>query len=455
MAYTLKIRGNVIEPSDAAYEEARQVFNGMIQRHPRLIARCLDVADVVTCVNWGRESGLPVSIRGGGHNAAGLGVCDDGLVIDLSEMKGIDVDPIAKTVRVEGGCTWGEVDHVTHEFGMATPSGIVSSTGVAGMTLGGGTGYLTRKYGLTIDNLLAVDMVLADGSTVRADEEINADLFWAVRGGGGNFGVVTSFLFQLHPVHTVIGGPTLWDISQTAEVLRFYDEMMENAPDDLNGAFAIMIVPPAPPFPEELHLKQVCAIVWCYTGDPKNADAIFAPIRDFGPPLLHGVQPMPFPALQSAFDALYPPGEQWYWRADFVNEISEATIAEHLKHGPLMPTLKSTMHMYPVNGAVHNVGEQETAFGYREAKYSMVIIGIDGDPANAEKIRQWTVDYWEALHPYSAGGAYVNAMMEEGEDRVRATYRSNFARLAQIKAKYDPDNFFHINQNIRPLAVAT
>lgn len=448
------IRGTVIQPTDVLYDEARQVFNGMIQRRPRLIARCLDVADVVAAVKWGRASGLPVSVRGGGHNAAGLGVCDDGLVIDLSEMKGIRVDPAAKTVRVEGGCTWGEVDQETHKFGMATPSGIVSSTGVAGMTLGGGTGYLTRKYGLTIDNLLAADMVLADGSIVTADEETHADLFWAIRGGGGNFGIVTSFLFRLHPVDTVIGGPMLWDLDQAPEVLRFYDELMATAPEDLNAAFAIMIVPPDPPFPEALHFKKVCAIVWCYTGPAEQAEAVFAPIRTFGSPLLVGIQTMPFPALQSAFDGLYPSGEQWYWRADFVNEISEAAIAEHMKHGPLMPTLKSTMHLYPINGAAHKVGKNDTAFSYRDAKYSMVMIGIDGDPANAETLRTWAVNYWEALHPHSAGGAYVNAMMDEGVDRIRATYRDNYARLAQIKAKYDPDNFFRINQNIPPASAA-
>ncbi|HRW09757.1 MAG TPA: BBE domain-containing protein, partial [Caldilineaceae bacterium] len=333
-------------------------------------------------------------------------------------------------------------------------NGIVSSTGVAGLTLGGGTGYLTRKYGLTIDNLLAADMVLADGSIVTADEETHADLFWAIRGGGGNFGIVTSFLFRLHPVDTVIGGPMLWDLDQAPQVLRFYDELMATAPEDLNAAFAIMIVPPGPPFPEALHFKKVCAIVWCYTGPAEQAEAVFAPIRTFGSPLLVGIQSMPFPALQSAFDGLYPSGEQWYWRADFVNEISEAAIAEHMKHGPLMPTLKSTMHLYPINGAVHKVGKNDTAFSYRDAKYSMVMIGIDSDPANAETLRTWAVNYWEALHPHSAGGAYVNAMMEEGVDRIRATYRDNYARLAQIKAKYDPDNFFRINQNIPPASAA-
>ena len=321
---------------------------------------------------------------------------------------------------------------------------------MAGLTLGGGTGYLSRKYGLTIDNLLSADLVLADGSTVTANESTNPDLFWAIRGGGGNFGIVTAFTFQAHAVDTIIGGPTLWPIEQSADVLRFYDQLMANAPEDLYGAFAFMIVPPGPPFPEELHLKKVCAVVWCYTGDAEKADAVFAPIRDFGPPLLHGVQPMPFTALQRAFDDLYPSGEQWYWRASFVNEISDEAIDIHLQHGPTMPTLKSTMHLYPINGAVHRVGNNETAFSHRDAKYSMVILGIDADPANAATIRSWAVDYSEALQPYTASGGYVNAMMDEGADRVRATYRDNYVRLARIKAKYDPGNFFRINHNIEP-----
>jgi FAD/FMN-containing dehydrogenase len=443
-------QGEVISQGDEEYEEARQVFNGMIQRRPKLIARCRDAADVAAAVKWGKQSGLPVSVRGGGHSAAGMSVCDDGLVIDLSEMKQIEVDPAAKTVRVEPGCTLLDLDQATQTHGLIVPSGIVSCTGVAGLTLGGGTGYLSRKYGLTIDNLLGAELVLADGSSVTADADTNADLFWAIRGGGGNFGIVTAFTFRAYPVENVIGGPTLWPIEQMAEVMRFYDEVMANASEDLNGAFANMIVPPGPPFPEELHFKKVCAVVWCYTGDPENAEEVFAPIRDFGPPLLYGVQPMPFAALQQAFDALYPPGEQWYWRAAFVNELSDEAIAQHVKLGPTMPTLKSTMHLYPINGAVHRVSPDETAFSYRDAKYSMVILGIDADPANAETIRSWAVNYSDALRPYSASGGYVNAMMDEGVDRVRAAYRDNYERLAQIKAKYDPDNFFRFNQNIVP-----
>ncbi len=444
------LRGELLLPNDVRYENARQVYNAMIQRHPALIARCVDVADVITAVNYAREQGIPLSVRSGGHNAAGLGVCDDGLVIDLSPMKGIHVDQEERTVRVEGGCTWGDVDHATHAYGMATPSGIISTTGVGGLTLGGGLGHLTRKYGLTIDNLLSADLVLADGSAVTANEEQHADLFWAIRGGGGNFGVVTSFLFRLNPVNTVIGGPTLWPLEQAADVMRFYRDFMKNAPNDLNGFFAFLTVPPGPPFPEELHLQKMCGVVWCYTGAPEQADALFAPVREFGPPALYGIHEMPYPALQTAFDGLYPAGLQWYWRADFVKELSDEAIALHVQHGSQLPTMHSTMHLYPIDGAANEVGPTETAFSYRDAKWSMVIVGVDPDPANADSIKSWAVNYWDALHPYSAGGAYVNFMMEEGQDRIQATYRDNYDRLVEIKRKYDPNNLFRINQNIKP-----
>lgn len=444
------LRGDVIQPTDEAYEEARAVYNAMIDRRPALIARCADVADVIACVNFARENGLTLAVRGGGHNGAGLGTCDGGLVIDLSRMKGIRVDPVSRTVRVEGGATWGDVDHATHAFGLATPSGIISTTGVGGLTLGGGLGHLTRKCGLSIDNLLSVDVVLADGSFVTADSDENEDLFWAVRGGGGNFGVVTSFEFRLHPIHTIIGGPTLWNLEQAPEVMRWYRDFITNAPEELNGFFAFLTVPPVPPFPEELHLKKMCGVVWCYTGPEEEAGEVFAPVRSFGPPALYGVHDMPYPALQSAFDGLYPPGLQWYWRADFVGELSDEAIERHVEHGSRLPTMHSTMHLYPVDGAAHRVGREETAFSYRDARWAEVIVGVDPDPANAQTIKGWTVAYWEALHPYSAGGAYVNFMMDEGRDRVKATYRDNYERLAQIKKKYDPDNLFHVNQNIKP-----
>ena len=450
-AFAEKISGELLKPGDPEYDEARKVYNAMIDRHPRLIARCNSVEDVVEGVQFARENDLLLAVRGGGHNAGGLGVCDDGLVLDLSLMKGIDVDPAARTVRVEPGCTWGEVDRATHPHGLATPTGIISTTGVAGLTLGGGHGYLARKYGLTIDSLLAADMVLADGQLVTASDEENSDLFWAIRGGGGNFGVVTSFTFRLHPVRNVVGGPTLWPLEQSAEVLRWYDGFIRQAPDDLYGFFAFLTVPPGPPFPEELHLKKMCGIVWCYLGPEEDAEAAFEPVRTFGPPALYGVQSMPFPALQSAFDGLYPAGLQWYWKADFVNELSEEAIAAHVKHGTQLPTMHSSMHIYPINGAVHRVDEGDTAWSYRDVQYSQVIVGVDPDPANAAKITRWTKEYWEALHPYSAGAAYVNFMMhDEGQERIKASYRGNYARLVEVKNRYDPHNLFRVNQNIKP-----
>ncbi len=443
------LRGELIEPGNEAYDQARKVYNAMIDKRPRLIARCADVADVISAVNFARENDLLLAIRGGGHNGAGLGICDDGLVIDLSHMKDVRVDPGKRTARVGGGCVWGDVDHATHAFGLATPSGIISTTGVGGLTLGGGLGHLTRKHGLSIDNLLEVDVVLADGTFVTASEEKNEDLFWAVRGGGGNFGVVTSFLFNLHPISTIVGGPTLWELEQAPEVMRWYRDFIANAPEDLNGFFAFLTVPPGPPFPEELHLKKMCGVVWCYTGPEEEADEVFAPVLEVGAPALHGVHAMPYPALQSAFDALYPPGVQWYWKADFITELSDEAIDQHMKFAEV-PTLQSTMHLYPIDGAAHRVGPNETPWSYREATWGMVIAGVDPDPANGEIITEWAREYWEAIHPHSAGGAYVNMMMEEGQDRVRASYRDNYERLAQIKRKYDPNNFFRVNQNIKP-----
>jgi len=445
-------RGELIQPTDPNYHSARKVYNGMIDKHPQLIARCVDVADVIAAVNYGRDNGLLTAIRGGGHNGAGLGTCDDGLVIDLSRMKGIRVDPVTKTVRVEGGCVWGDVDHATHAFGMATPCGFISTTGVAGLTLGGGIGYLTRRYGLTIDNLLSADVVLGDGSFVTAGRSENADLFWALRGGGGNFGVVTSFEFRLYPVSTVYFGPTFWPLEEAGLVLKAFRDFIQKAPETVGGFFAFLVVPPAPTFPENLHMKKVCGIVWCCTGTAEETDAVTKPIRSLGHPLLDAVGPAPFPVVQSIFDPLFVPGLQWYWRADNFTELSDEAIARHLEHGPKLPSMLSTMHLYPVNGASRRIGKNDTAYSFREALFAEVIVGVDPDPANAPAITNWCKDYWEALHPYSAGGAYVNFMMDEGQDRVQATYRDNYQRLAEIKKKYDPTNFFRVNQNIRPAA---
>jgi len=443
--------GRLIAPEDSDYEEARRVYNAMIDRRPALIARCADTADVARAVSFAREHGLPLAIRGGGHNGAGLGTVEGGLVVDLSALKSIDVDPQARTARVGGGCTWAEVDNATGAYGLATPSGIISTTGVGGLTLGGGLGHLTRRHGLTIDNLLEAELVLASGEVVRASTDENADLFWAIRGGGGNFGVVTSFLFRLHEVGTVFGGPTFWPIELGAEVLSAYRDFLPGAPRDLNGFFAFHTVPPAPPFPEEIHLRRVCGVVWCYVGGEEEARAAMAPLLEKLPePLMHGVQEMPHAALQAAFDGLYPAGDQWYWRADLVEELSDEAVALHAEWGARMPTLQSTMHLYPVDGAAHDVGPADTAWSYREATWNAVYAGVDGDPANVETIRDWSVGYFEALHPYSAGGAYVNMMMDEGQERVRASYRGNYDRLAKIKAAYDPENLFRVNQNIQP-----
>lgn len=444
------LRGGIIEPHDEGYAEACKVYNAMIHKKPRLIARCSDVADVIRSVNFARENELLLSVRSGGHNAAGLGVCDDGLVIDLALIKYTRVDPAGLTVTVGAGCTWGDIDHATHVFGLATPSGIIATTGVGGLTLGGGIGHLTRRCGLTIDNLLSADVVLANGTFVKANADENSDLFWAIRGGGGNFGVITSFTFKLHPIDTIYGGPMLYELGEAAEVMKWYRDLIKTAPEELNGFFAFLTVPPGPPFPEHLHFKKMCGIVWAYAGALSNAEEIFKPIRAFKKPALDLVGPIPHPALQSMFDGLYVPGLQWYWRADFVKELSDEAIAQHLHFANALPSMHSTMHLYPINGAASRHSKTETPWSYRDATWAQVMVGVDPDPANNDKIIAWTKSYYDALHPHSAGGAYVNFLMDEGEERVKATYGENYKRLVAIKDKYDPDNLFRVNQNIRP-----
>ncbi|HET6626418.1 MAG TPA: FAD-binding oxidoreductase [Nocardioidaceae bacterium] len=449
----LALRGTVTTAEDPGYDQARAVYNAMIDRHPAAVAHCRDTADVVACVRFAVAHGLEIAVRGGGHNAGGLGVWDGALVIDLSGMRSTTVDPDKHTVRVDGGCTWGDVDHATVAFGMATPSGFIASTGVGGLTLGGGIGYLSRRFGLTVDNLISADVVLADGRLVVADESTNPDLFWALRGGGGNFGVVTSFTFRCHPLGqegSIIGGPVLYAFEDTAAVMRWYRELLPSLPEELSGWLGLITIPPAPPFPEELWGRKSCAIVWCYTGPHDRADEVLAPVRQFGSPLLVGLHEMPFSTLQQAFDGLYPAGLQWYWRADFFEEISDAAIDVHLEYGAQLPTGHSTMHLYPIDGAAARVPEDATAFAYRNGGWAGVIVGVDPDPVNAPAISQWTKDYWTALHPTSAGGAYVNFLMDEGADRVRTAYRGNYDRLSEVKRRYDPGNVFHINQNIAP-----
>ncbi len=442
--------GELIGPDSDGYDEARALFNAMIDKRPALIARCASPDDVVAVIRFARDHDLPLAIRAGGHNGGGLGSVDDGVVCDLSLLKDISADPAARTVRVGGGCLWGEVDAATQPHGLAVPAGIISTTGVAGLTLGGGHGYLTRRYGLTIDNLLSAELVLADGSAVTASADDNPDLFWAIRGGGGNFGVVTEFTFRAQPVDTVVGGPTFWALEDADQLLAAYREWLPSAPRNVMGFFNFHTVPPGPPFPEEIHLRKVCGIVWCVDGTDEEAEQAMAPMLSVAEPLMHGAGRLPLKDLNAAFDGLYGPGDQWYWRGDFVKEIPDEAIERNRDWNGRMPSFKCGSHIYPIDGAAHDVAAGDTAFAYRDATWSQVFIGVDPDPASASTLRDWTIGYWEALHPYSAGGAYVNFMMEEGQARVKATYGANYARLAQVKAAYDPDNVFRVNQNIQP-----
>jgi FAD/FMN-containing dehydrogenase len=450
-AFKNSLRGPVLQAGDADYDEARKLYNAMIDKRPRLIARCADVADVVACVNFGRDNDLRIAIRGGGHNGAGFGSVDNGLVIDLSAMKGVRVDPKARTVRVGPGCTTGEVDHATHLFGQAVPFGIISTTGVAGITLNGGHGYLGRQYGLVCDNLIEADIVLADGSFLTASKEENADLFWALRGGGGNFGVVTSFLFRTNPAKMLYGGPIIFDLADAAGVMRWYRDFQRSAPEPFYIFLGLQTVPPADPFPREHWNKRMCVLLVAHSGERAERE-VDAARKSLPKPLIDWVGPIAYPALQSMFDALNPPGMFWYWKGDYVKELPNAAIEAHIAHAANAPSYFSLMHLYPIDGAVHRIAKDETAWGARDATWSMVIAGIDPDPRKAAELKAWATDYWAAVHPFNLEGAYPNFMMgDEGEARIKAAYGDNYARLAKLKAKYDPDNLFRINQNIRPV----
>jgi FAD/FMN-containing dehydrogenase len=446
------LRGQLIEPKDDGYDEARALYNGMIDKRPRIIARCADVADVINAVSFGRDNNLLIAIRGGGHNGPGLGSCDDGLVIDLSPMRGVRVDPANRTVRVGPGCTQGDVDHATHAFGLAVPAGIVSTTGIAGLTLGGGTGYLTRKHGLTIDSLIEADVVLADGRFVTASATENEDLFWALRGGGGNFGVVTSFLFKAHPAGMIYGGPMMWEIKHARQVMQWYRDFLPKAPPDWGVFIGLKTVPSTDPFPKEIWGKKIVALIGAYNGSAADGEKVFAPIRrELPPAILDWVGPMPFPAIQSLFDPLMPKGLQWYWKGAYVKELPDKAIDVHLEYAMEAPSELSLMHLYPIDGAVHRVDKDATAWSCRDATWSMVIAAIDPDPAKAAQLKRWGRAYWDAVNPYTAGGGYVNFMMgDEGDARLKATYGGNFERLTEVKRKYDPGNLFRVNQNIKP-----
>ena len=447
------LRGRVIRRSDLDYDDARKLYNGMIDKKPLVIVRCNDIADVIAAVNFARENNLRVAIRGGGHNGPGLASVDDGIVIDLSSMKGVRVDPSDNTVRVEAGCTSGDVDHATHPYGLAVPFGIVSTTGVAGLTLGGGIGYLSRKHGLTIDNLIEADVVLASGEIVTASKSHNADLYWGLRGGGGNFGVVTSFLFQAHPAKTVYGGPVFWDFEHARTVMKKYREFMPRAPEELGAFVGLKTVLPVDPFPAEHRGKLACGVIACFNGPAEDGQKSLGKLLDELPePMFNWMGEMPFPAMQSLFDPFYPKGLQWYWRGDFVKDLTDEAIQAHLDQAAKSPSPYSMMHLYPIDGAVQRVGKSATAWNTRDATWCMVICGVDADAQNAGDLTRWAKSYWEAVQPFSKnGGGYVNFMMDDGDERrLKATYGENYERLAALKRKFDPKNFFSVNQNIKP-----
>jgi FAD/FMN-containing dehydrogenase len=444
------VRGELIDPGHASYDEARKVYNGMIDRRPAAIIRCSDVADVIAAVGLARSEGVDISVRGGSHSVPGFGTNDGGIVCDLSGMRGTRVDRERRTVRAEGGCTWGDLDHATHPFGLATTGGIISTTGVAGLTLGGGIGHLARGCGLSCDNLISADVVTADGELMTASEEQNEDLFWALRGGGGNFGVVTSFEYRLHPVGEIYGGPIFYPVDRAAEVMAFYREFIAGAPEQLGAFFAFQIAPPLPFIPEDRHGETMGLIVTCWTGDAEEGRQVIAPLMEVAPVVAAGVDSMPYPALNGAFDALLPAGLQHYWKADFVSELTDDAIAAHVEWGPRVPCVEATMHLYPIDGACHRVDSDATAFAYRDARFACVIAGMWPDPADNERNTAWVRDYWAAIHPHSEPGGYVNFMAGDDQDRIRDNYRGNYDRLTEVKRRYDPGNLFRMNQNIEP-----
>ena len=445
-----QVRGEVITPDDEGYEQARQVYNAMIDRRPAVVVRCANTGDVTAAVNFAREHQLELAVRGGSHSVPGFGTCDDGVVIDLSGMRGVHVDPASSTARAEGGATWGDFNAATHAFGLATTGGIISTTGVGGLSLGGGIGYLARGYGLSCDNLVSADVVTADGQLVQASEDEHDDLFWALRGGGGNFGVVTSLEFRVHPVKDVYGGPMFYELRDAGTVLQFFREFITDAPEELGGFPAFQIAPPLPFIPEDRHGDPFLVMVGCWAGPLDQGERALQPFHDLAPVVAEHVGPMPYPALNSAFDALVPPGLQHYWKANFVTELTDEAIAAHLEHGPKVPVVNSTVHIYPINGACHRVAPDATAFAYRDANFATVIAGMWPDPADNQANISWVRDYYDATAPLSEEGGYVNFMADDDQDRIRANYRGNYERLVTIKRNYDPDNLFHLNQNIQP-----
>jgi FAD/FMN-containing dehydrogenase len=445
-----QVRGDIIGAQDAGYDEARAIRNAMIDKHPLVVTRPVNAGDVIAAVNFARESHLPLAIRGGGHSVPGFGTVDDGVVIDMSRMRGVRVNPEKRTARAEGGATWGDFNAATNAFGLATTGGIISTTGVAGLTLGGGIGYLARGYGLSLDNLISADVVTADGKLLIASEKENPDLFWAIRGGGGNFGVVTSFEFRLHPVKDIYGGPMFYELKYARDLLSFYRDYIKDAPEAMGGFPAFQIAPPLPFIPENRHGDTFALFVGCWSGPISEGEKALKPFHDVAPVFAEHVGPMPYPALNSAFDGLYPPDLQHYWKANFVKELTDEAIAAHVEHGSKVPAMTSTMHIYPINGAVHKVASDDTAFAYRDANFATVIAGMWPDPAQNKANIKWVRDYYDATAPLSEEGGYINFMAEDDQSRIKANYKGNYNRLVQAKKKYDPDNLFHVNQNIKP-----
>jgi FAD/FMN-containing dehydrogenase len=445
-----RVRGAVFTDADEGYDEARRVYNAMIDKRPRVVVRCENAGDVMATVGYAAENGLDLSVRGGSHSVPGFGTNDNGAVIDLSPMRGVRVDPVTRTARALGGATWGDFNAATNAFGLATTGGIISTTGVAGLTLGGGIGYLDRGLGLSCDNLISADVVTADGRFLIASEKDNEDLFWALRGGGGNFGVVTALEFRLAPVNQIYGGPMLFELSDAAAVLAGFREAIKDAPEQLGGFPAFQIAPPLPFIPEDRHGEPFCLIVGCWAGDLERGEQEIARFRSFAPVVAEMVGPMPYPALNSAFDALVPPGLQHYWKANFVTELTDDAIQAHLQHAPGLPSVNSTVHIYPIDGACHRVPSDATAFAYRDANFATVIAGMWPDPAQNEANTAWVRGYYDAVAPYSEAGGYVNFMADDDQGRIADNYKGNYDRLVEIKRKYDPGNLFHLNQNIAP-----
>ncbi|HXL63212.1 MAG TPA: FAD-binding oxidoreductase [Mycobacterium sp.] len=445
-----QVRGAIVVVGDETYDQARAVYNAMIDRRPRVVVRAVNAGDVIAAVRYAADNNLDLAIRGGGHSVPGFGTCDDGVVIDLMRMRGVRVDPAGKTARAEGGATWGDFNAATHAFGLATTGGIISTTGVAGLTLGGGIGYLSRGCGLSIDNLVSADVVTADGRFLQASDRENEDLFWAIRGGGGNFGVLTSLEFALHPIKDIYGGPMFFELKDGPALLSFYSQFIKEADERFGGFPAFQIAPPLPFIPEARHGEPFIAFVACWAGPLDEGEKALQPIRDVAPRVAEGIGAMPYPALNSAFDGLVPPGLQHYWKANFVKELTPELIAAHMEHGPRVPVVNSTMHIYPINGACHRVAADATAFGHRDANFATVIAGMWPDPAQNAANTRWVRDYSDATAPHSDAGGYVNFMAADDQGRVSDNYGANYERLLAAKRKYDPGNLFHVNQNIRP-----